>query len=76
VNKSTKEVDDAVSRLDPQTPYYAEIQAILIRAVSEATDDELYWAEEGKPHLRTFLKTTPLGLAILDLARKINEEEL
>ncbi|QDP65479.1 MAG: hypothetical protein Tp182DCM212571_97 [Prokaryotic dsDNA virus sp.] len=74
MNASIQEVRDAATRLPAETPYYEQIQNVLLRAVSQATDDELYWEEMGKPHLRTFLKTTPLGLAILDLARTINNQ--
>lgn len=74
MNASIQEVRDAVTHLPQETPYYEQIQNVLLRAVSQATDDELYWEEMGKPHLRTFLKTTPLGLAILDLAGTINTQ--
>lgn len=73
MSRSTAEVKTAIDALDPDAPYALEIRAVLTRAYAEACEDEDYWEQEGKPHLRTFLKTTPLGLAVLDLARAIND---
>lgn len=73
MGKATSEVGVAVDNLPEGTPYAAEIRAILSRAYAQALEDEAYWAEMGKPYLRTFLGTTPLGIAILELAYKVNE---
>jgi len=70
----TAAVGKAVDALPEETPFAKEIRAVLSHAYAEACEDEEYWIEQGKPHLRTFLKTTPLGLAIRDLADAINEE--
>lgn len=63
-----------MNRMPTGTPFSEEVRLVLVAAFVEAREDEEYWQEQGKPHLRTFLKTTPLGLAILALARKVNEE--
>ena len=70
-HKTTNQVAEAIRLLDPDTPFSREIKELLMRAHSEAEEQEEYWREEGKPYLRTFLKTTPLGLAIVDLAASI-----
>jgi len=71
--RSTREVGAASDNVPDGIPFAGEIRAVLSCAYAEACEDEDYWAEQGKPHLRTFLKTSPLGLAILDLAEKVNE---
>lgn len=68
---TTNQVEDAIKALDPTLPFATEIKVVLERAWVQALEDEDYWVEAGKPHLRTFLKTTPLGLAIVDLATSI-----
>lgn len=73
-DRPTSEVGVAVDSLPEGIPFAGEIRTVLSRAYAEACEDENYWIEQGKPHLRTFLKTTPLGLAILELARKVNKE--
>lgn len=73
---TTNRVEEA-SRLIPEdAPYAEQLRALLQRAVSQAWEDEEYWIEEGKPYLRTFLKTTPVGLAIVDLAYAILDTTL
>lgn len=72
-HKTTNEVEKARDLIRDDMPYAEELRNLLSRAVSQAWDDEEYWIEEGKPHLRTFLKTTILGHAIVDLAHKIIE---
>lgn len=74
---TTNLVEDALKAVSPDSKYGIEIIQILSSAWVQAREDEDYWEAEGKPHLRTFLKTTPLGLAIVDLARAIldNSEE-
>lgn len=68
---TTNQVNDAARAIADDLPYADQLRTLLSRAVSQAMDDEDYWAEEGKPHLRTFLKTTILGHAIVDLANAI-----
>lgn len=68
---TTNQVNDAIKALDPHIPFAGEIKEVLKRAWVQAVEDEDHWIEEGKPHLRTFLKTSPLGLAIVDLATSI-----
>lgn len=68
---TTNQVKDAINALDPTLPFAAEIKEVLERAWVEAIEDEEYWSVAEKPELRTFLKTTPLGLAIVDLATSI-----
>lgn len=72
-DRSTNEVGVAVDNLPEGIPFAGEIRAVLSRAYAEAREGEEYWEAVGESHLRTFLKTTPLGLAILDLARTVNE---
>jgi len=74
-DRSTNEVGMAVDNLPEGIPFAGEIRTLLSRAYAEAREDEEHWIEQDMPHLRTFLKTTPLGLAILDLARTVNEGE-
>lgn len=45
--------------------------ALMRRAAAEHYDDEAHWQEAGKPHLRTFLKTSPIGLAAVEVARSV-----
>lgn len=45
--------------------------AVLRRAAAEHYDDEAHWQEVGKSHLRTFLKTSPIGIAAVELARSV-----
>lgn len=73
-HKTTNEVDEAARRIPDSMDYSDELRTLLKRAVAQAWDDEAYWKGQGKPHLRTFLKTTPLGLAIVDLANAILED--
>ncbi len=73
-HKTTNTVDLAARRIPDSMDYSDELRNLLSRAVSQAWDDEEYWEGQGKPHLRTFLKTTPLGLAIVDLAMAILED--
>lgn len=68
---TTNQVDDAARLIPDDLPYANELRTLLSRAVAEAWDDEDAWEALGTPHLRTFLKTTPLGLAIVDLANAI-----
>lgn len=68
---TTREVDEAARLIPDDLPYAEELRTLLNRAVAQALEDEDYWIEEGKPHLRTFLKITPVGLAIVELARAI-----
>lgn len=70
----TDTVNNAINTLSADVPYAEEIRRVLTLAWVEAREDEDYCEEQGKPHLRTFLKTTPLGLSILRLAEAINEE--
>jgi len=70
----TDTVKNAINALPADVPYAEEIRRVLKLAWVEAKEDEDYWEEQGKPHLRTFLKTTPLGLSILHLAEVINGE--
>lgn len=51
--------------------YRPEVIAVLERAWLQAVEDREEMDAAGRTHLRTFLKTTPLGLAILDLADSI-----
>ena len=60
-HKTTNAVDEAARRIPDSTDYSNELRTLLSRAVEQAWDDEEYWGDVGKPHLRTFLKTTPLG---------------
>lgn len=73
-HKTTNAVDDAARRIPDSMDYSDELRNLLSRAVSQAWDNEEDFEEMGKPHLRTFLKTTPLGLAIVDLANAILED--
>lgn len=72
--KTTNEVDEAARRIPDSMDYSTELRNLLSRAVSQAWDDEDDFEQMGMPHLRTFLKTTPLGLAIVDLANAILED--
>lgn len=71
---TTNQVDAARRAIDDNLPYAEELRTLLSRAVGQAWEDEEHWEEEGMPHLRTFLKTTPVGLAIVDLANAILED--
>lgn len=71
MRKSTQTVKTAIYLVPHSIPFSEEIRTVLERAYGEAWEQELYWESEEKPYLRTFLKTTPLGLAILELAEKI-----
>lgn len=73
-HRSTQEVEDALKAIPADMPFRGEVYKVLSSAAFEAWEQEQFWEEEGKPHLRTFLKTTLLGGAILELARAINEE--
>lgn len=68
---TTNQVDQAARLITDDTPYAEELRTLLNRAVGQALEDEEYWKTEGKTHLRTFLKTTPVGLAIVGLANAI-----
>lgn len=70
-NLTTNQVENAASLIPDDVPYAEQLRAVLNRAWMQAIEDEEYWVVEGQPHLRTFLKTTPLGLAIVDLANAI-----
>ena len=72
--QTTQEVNDAYWNVPQGIPFAEQIQDVLGRAAFQAWEQEMFWQEQGTPHLRTFLKTTPLGIAILELARAINEE--
>lgn len=71
--ESTNEVAAAADVIPDDAPYATELRNLLNRAVAEAFEDELYWSDSGKPHLRTFLNTTPVGIAIVELANAILE---
>lgn len=73
-HKTTNEVDEAARRIPDSTDYSNELRTLLSRAVAQAWDDEEEFEQMRMPHLRTFLKTTPLGLAIVDLANAILED--
>ncbi len=73
-HKTTNEVEEAARRIPDSMDYSDELRNLLSRAVSQAWEDEDVWEGLGTPHLRTFLKTTPLGLAIVDLANAILED--
>lgn len=62
-HKTTNAVEEAARLIPDSMDYSDELRTLLNLAVSQAWDEEEYWEKEGKPHLRTFLKTTPLGLA-------------
>lgn len=68
---TTNQVARASALIPDDLPYADELRTLLSRAVGDALEDEEHWEEEGMPHLRTFLKTTPVGLAIVDLANAI-----
>lgn len=73
-HKTTNEVEKARDLIRDDMPYAEELRNLLSRALAQAWDDEDDFKEMGKAHFRTFLKTTPLGLAIVDLAYKIIED--
>lgn len=73
-HKTTNTVDEAARRIPDSVDYSTELRNLLSRAVSQAWEDEEYLVDVGMPHLRTFLKTTPLGLAIVDRAMAILED--
>lgn len=68
---TTNQVARASDLIPDDLPYADELRTLLNRAVGDALGDEEHWEEKGMPHLRTFLKTTPVGLAIVDLANAI-----
>lgn len=47
--------------------------AILSHAISDHDDDVQHWADEGKPHLRSCLKVSPIHIAAVALADAILE---
>lgn len=69
-DKPIETLDTAI-RIARDNDYRPEIIAVLERAWVEAIEQREEMDAEGLTHLRTFLKTTPLGLAILDLAHSI-----
>lgn len=73
-HKTTNTVDEAARRIPDSMDYSDELRTLLSRAVAQAWDDEEEFEQMRMPHLRTFLKTTPLGLAIVDLANVILED--
>lgn len=75
-HRTTSRVEEASKLIPDDAPYADQLRALFQRAVSQAWEDEEYWIEEGKPYLRTFLRTTPVGLAIVDLANAILDTTL
>lgn len=71
MDKSIKTVQNAADEISNDMPFAEELRAILNRASAQAQDDQDLFEGMGMPHLRTFLKVSPLGLAILDLADAI-----
>lgn len=77
MRKSTETVERAVSRVPIGTPHREAIQRVLQAAANEARESEDEFEGMGLSHLRTFLKVTQTGLAILALAEEVlaNYEE-
>lgn len=66
-------VHQAIENLSASIPFADEIRVVLERAWVEAEEKDRAMEEAGLGHLRNFLKTTPLGIAICDLADAIND---